>query len=104
MKEYNAITQVTREEAIDIAKSKIWKKWTDEEIVKFQLFQDRLCVDFSTFHKAMEKVLNRPIFSHEFADQDRLIDEYLGKREKPTMEEIINMFPKDKTILLVKAT
>jgi len=38
----------------------------DEEIVKFQLFQDCLAIPFDRFHAAIEKVLKRPVYTHEF--------------------------------------
>lgn len=92
--------QLTTEQAIELAKSGIWKEWTDEQIVRFQLFQTKLCMDFSRFHEAMGKVLDRPVFTHEFADQESLIKEYLGTKPPPTFEEIIDMIPKDKLIML----
>jgi len=96
----NGIKQLTREQAIAFAKSGEWKDWTDEEVVKFQLYQKKLCLDFSRFHKAMEGVLGRPVFTHEFAEYDRLVDEYEGERTAPTMNDIINMLPADKLVLI----
>ena len=94
------IQQLTEEQAIAIHESKMWEKWSNEEIVRFQLFQERLCVPFGRFHEAVEKVLDRPVWTHEFAFKQRLIDEYLGKRSKPTLEEIINLIPVDKRIII----
>jgi len=91
--------QFTREQAIEIAKSGIWKEWSDEQVVKCQLYQKRLCMDFSRFHEAMEKVLGRPIFTHEFACVD-LIREYEGKKEAPTFKEIMSLIPKEKLMLI----
>jgi hypothetical protein len=85
--------QLTKEQAIKFFESGVWKTWTDEEIVKFQLFQTRLCMDFSRFHEAMEKILNRPIFSHEFAYADVLKKEYLNSKEAPTFGEILELLP-----------
>ncbi len=92
--------QLTEHQAIELAKSGIWKTWTDEQIVRFQLFQERLSMDFSTFQKAMEQVLKRPVFTHEFAFVDELRREYLGTQNAPTLKEIINLIPKDKRILI----
>ncbi len=80
--------QVTEEEAIKLADSDKWKGWTDEEVVKFQLYQDRLCMDFRRFHEAVENVLDRSVFTHEFANVDKLREEYEGKRGKPSFGEI----------------
>lgn len=93
--------QLNKEQAIRFANSGIWKRWTDEQIVRFQLFQERLCMDFSRFHEAMENVLDRPIYTHEFGlNHDGLIEEYLGTRPKPTLEEIINLIPEEKRIII----
>ena len=55
--------QLTKEQAIAIFNGGEWKDWSDEEIVKFQLYQDRLCVPFDKFHEAMESVLGRPVWT-----------------------------------------
>ena len=94
--------QITRKQAIEIYKSKVWKEWSDEEIVKFQLYQDKLAIPFEKVHAAIEKVLHRPVFSHEFAYMERLREEYEGNRKAPTFQEIINLIPKDKQIIFVQ--
>ena len=92
--------QLTQAEAIAIEKSGAWKEWTDEEIVKFQLFQKRLCVPFARFHQAIEKVLRRPVWTHEFAHADLLIAEYNKERPTPTFDDILGLIPKDKLIIV----
>ena len=93
--------QVTEEEAIKIYESGIWKDWSDEDLVAFQLFQKRLCVPFNVFHRSIEKVLDRPIFTHEFGlNYNRLVAEYLGKNPKPSFEDIINLIPEEKRIVI----
>ena len=84
MQESKKLGQLTREQAIELAESGIWKEWTDEEIVKLQLYQDCLCMDFSRFHEAVESVLGRSVRTHEFAFADGLREEYEGKRGKPS--------------------
>lgn len=93
--------QLTREQAIEIAESGVWKDWSDEEVVKLQLYQDKLCMDFGRFHEATEKVLGRGVWTHEFAWPKFLREEYEGFRPKPTIEEIFNMLPKGKSFVLV---
>ena len=92
--------QVTKEQAILIHDSKEWEDWTYEEIAKFQLFQDRLCIPFGRFHQAVEVVLKRSVWTHEFASVDRLRDEYLTLAPPPTLEEIIDLIPKEKLIVI----
>lgn len=52
--------EFAEQEAIDFYASNEWKNWTLPEIALFQLHQRRLCVHFSTFHKAIEVLLDRP--------------------------------------------
>ena len=92
--------QLTEKQAIKLAESKELENWTDEQIVRFQLFQDRLCLDFGRFQLAMEKVLKRPIWTHEFGFRESLIKEYLGAKEPPTFEEIMDLIPEEKRIII----
>jgi len=94
--------QLTEKEAIKFAESKAWKDLSDKELVGFQLFQKKLCMPFSIFHEAIEKVLARPVYTHEFGlNYDGLVAEYLGKAPKPNLEDIINLIPKEKRIIFV---
>lgn len=92
--------QLTEKQAIAIAKGGEWKDWTDDEVVRFQLYQDRLCIDFDRYHKAIGNVLGRPVYTHEFINRTALQEEYEGKRPAPTFEEIINMIPAEKRIVI----
>lgn len=92
--------QLTKEQAVSLFESGIWKTWSDKEIVRFQLFQSKLCMPFSRFHEAIGKVLKRSVYTHEFANQEALKAEFLGKKEAPTFDEIIEMIPKEKRIVL----
>lgn len=100
MSEKWAKVQLTQEQAIELAKSNVWKNWTSEQVVRFQLFQKKLCMDFSHFHKCTEDVLGRSVFTHEFADRDSIVLEYLGEKEAPSLDEIINMIPSEKRLLI----
>lgn len=75
---------MTKTEAIKIAESGWWKGKTVKEIVDFQLYENRLCMPFGDFHEAVEKVLGRPVWTHEFADPTGLRAEYEGKRPPET--------------------
>ena len=93
--------QLTEEQAIKFYKSKIWDEWDDEKIVRFQLFQKKLCVEFSRFHQALESVLKRPVFTHELGlSFDKIVLEYLGERQPPTLDEIIELIPEEKRMLI----
>ena len=102
MDKIGTLKQLTKEEAIMFFESTIWKSWNYEEIVKFQLFQKLLCIPFDKFHEAIEKVLNRPVYTHEFGlSYEKLIEEYLGIRDKPSLKEILELIPKDKKIIFI---
>jgi hypothetical protein len=92
--------QITKDEAIAWYSSGIWEKWTAQEIVKAQLFQKRLFMPFDKFHEAVEKVLGRGVFTHEFAYVEALQHEYLGEKPPPTFEEIINLIPEEKRVII----
>jgi len=94
--------QLSKEEAIAFAESGVWKDWPNEMIAGFQLFQDKLCMSFSRFHEALEKTLGRPVFTHEIGlDHEGLVAEFLGKRSQPTFQQIIDLIPKDKQVLIL---
>jgi len=92
--------QMTKEQAIRFYESRAWDGMTNQQIVELQLFQDRLCIPFFVFHEATERVLCRPVYTHEFADKQALIDEYLGNRPAPTFDEIIAAIPEEKRALI----
>jgi hypothetical protein len=92
---------LTKEQAIKLYESEWWKDASDYDIVKFQLFEDLLCVPFGEFHRAIEKVLGRPVWTHEFAFIDGLRNEFLKDKPAPTFEEIVNLIPEEKRILVV---
>lgn len=96
--------QLSKDQALAIAESGVWKNWNSEDVVRFQLFQKRLCMDFSRFHEAVNAVFGRPVFTHEFASSniDNIINEYLDKTQAPTFDEIINLIPAEKRIIIMK--
>lgn len=74
---------------------------TSRQIAEFQMEQDYLCMPFDVFHKAITEALGRPVYTHEFGlNRDGLRKELHGKKEPPTLEEIINLIPEDKRILI----
>ena len=71
---------MTKDEAVKLYDSDFWKDMSEKEIVAFQLFEDRLCMPFSVFHLAVEHCLARPVFTHEFANDERLKNEFRSKK------------------------
>lgn len=72
----NKQVSIGKTKAIELGKLEWWKDKSPLEIVKVQLFTEELCCDFGIYHDAMEKVLGRAIFSHEFIDPEKLIKEF----------------------------
>lgn len=95
------LNSIGKDAAIALAKTEWWKTKTPEEIVQFQLFTQELAMDFGDFHGAVEKVLGRPVFTHEFADFASLQRELLGEKPAPTFEDIMNMIPEEKRMLII---
>lgn len=96
--------QVTQEEAIVIGEKGLYKDWTDEQLVNFQIRQNCLCVPFNVFHGAISRVLNRDVYTHEFMSSniENLIGEIERKTGAPNLDDIINLIPADKLIQLIK--
>ena len=92
--------QFTKEEAIKLFKTKFWEEMEYEQIARFQLYQNRLCIPFDVFHEAIEKTLGRPVFTHEFGSNGSIKAELEGRKPAPTFEDIVNLIPKDKRIII----
>jgi len=72
---------MTLDEALAKVDTRWWETASDREIVDFQLNEERLCMPFGEFQRAMESVLGRGVWTHEFANPQALRDEIDGKRE-----------------------
>ena len=87
--------------AIELYDTGWCKTKTSYEIVRFQLFTKELSVPFDVFQGALEKCLGRPVWTHEFGlNYDGLVKEFLGECKAPSMEEIINLIPEEKRLII----
>ena len=92
---------MTKENAIALAESKFWEGMTHREIAEFQMCEEKLCMPFSVFHEAVEKTLGRPVYTHEFGlNYQGLKDELFNGKQAPTLEEIINLIPEEKRLIV----
>jgi hypothetical protein len=92
---------IGREKAIVLCNSNWWEGKSARELATFQLFTDELSMPFGVFHEAVEKSLGRPVWTHEFAlNFDGIAAELLGEKAAPSMEDIINLIPEHKRILV----
>lgn len=95
--------EIAKDRAIAMASTGWWEGVPDIDVVRFQLFQRCLCMDFSDFYGAVERVLGRPVYTHEFAKPELLRDEFLGGRERPTFQEILDQIPEEKRAVIMNA-
>lgn len=94
--------EITKEQAIQLAGSNFWESMSPREIAVFQMNTKCLCMPFTVFHEALEKALERPVWTHELGvNADGIRKELNGEVSAPTMEEIINMIPAEKRMIVV---
>jgi hypothetical protein len=53
---------MTKEEALAFANSKIWQNWTDEQVLRKQLYEEFICVDWRRFSDAMDYMFDGNIW------------------------------------------
>lgn len=93
--------QLTKEQAIEFYDNKSWQQMGPNRRARFQIQQDRLCMPFDVFQAAVEETLGRPVFTHEFGlNRDGITAELLSDGESPTFEQIIDLLPKEKTLVV----
>lgn len=91
-----------KERAIDLANSNWWAGKPPREIAMFQFFTDELCMPFGEFHKALEETLGRPVWTHELGlNWVGLAKELIGENKSPTMQEIMDLLPREKRIMVI---
>jgi len=93
--------QFTKDQAIAFAKDGLWKELSYRQRATFQTEQNLLCMPFDIYHEAMEKTLGRSVFTNELGlNRDGLRAELNGDVEAPTLEEILNMIPEEKRVII----
>ena len=98
----DTMSEFTSEDAIEFAEREGWKDMTFEQRAKFQMSHGLYCMPFSVFHEAVEKTLGRPVYTHEFAlNWHGIKSELFDGAEPPSMTEILEMLPEDKTTVVV---
>lgn len=93
--------QLTREQAIAFHDSGAWRKMDAMARALFQTEQDKLCMPFDEYHKAMQEALERPVWTHEFGlNREGLLAELKGKVPPAKFEDIVALLPPSKTVLV----
>ena len=80
--------QLSKEEAIEFYESGTWKNMPDYEKVKLQLYQERLCMPFDVFHAAVEAALGHSVFTHEFAEIDKIRAEFERVQKSDKIKQV----------------
>jgi hypothetical protein len=92
---------IGRETAIKLAESDWWKNMEPRAAFLFQMNTAELCMPFGEFHRIAELALGRSVWSHEFAFPKSLMAQFNGESAPPTVEEILNLIPEEKRIVLI---
>ncbi len=96
------VTQLTQEEAVNAYETEAWRNWTPEVRASFQLYQERLCMPMSVIRESLSQALGRPVSLFEMAYSTELKAELEGRKGTPTLEEIVNLLPKEKTVVVIQ--
>lgn len=92
---------IGRDTAIALAATKWWEGKSATEIATFCMEVKELCCPFGVFHEALEKALGRSVWTHEFGlNYDGLLAELRGDKTAPTFQEIVELIPAEKRILI----
>lgn len=71
------------------------------EIVYLAIGPDRKSLPIRVLMDALRSVLGRPVFTHEMAFPDLLLQEMSGTRETPTFDEVVDLIPAEKRFVIV---
>lgn len=93
-------SQLTKQQAVELSRSNWWDVTGLAKAGFLQLNQPLLCMPFNKFHEAVSFLLGRSVYTHEFANSKNLIAEALGSKQSPSLQEIIDLLPPDKLIIL----
>lgn len=95
--------KMTRNQAIKFSKAwekKGWDKFDKKTLARFQLNERYLAVPWSLFHESVELLLGRPVWTHEFANCQSLINE-LQPGKKISLCDVFDKLPKDKPKIII---
>lgn len=78
------------DESVELYNSGWWKQITMQRAAFLQLHQEKICMPWEVFHDYLEILLERPIFTHKFADFDKLKKESYTRGSKyPGLADLI---------------
>ena len=81
-----------RRRNVEEAKAKYREAWWEsdnpETLFLGQIQEEVLILGFNELRSATKKVLGRPVYTHEFAEPEELLDEFYKERSKATLEDV----------------
>lgn len=73
---------------------------SEERAVELESWMGVLEIPFDMLHKRIEELLGRPVWTHELARPEALLEEIRSSRPA-TMDEIIEKIPEDKRVVVL---
>lgn len=93
--------ELTRQQATQLSLSKFWEQMDARSVVAFQLTTERCCIPFEIFKGILNRAFGRQVLTHELTDPEKLLAELLGKQPAPTLQELVNAFPREVRYIFV---
>lgn len=94
--------QLTKQQAIYLADSEAWRDMSERAIAEFQMIQEKLCMPFEVFHKALESTLGRPVFTHELGlNRVGIMAELFNGADPPSLADVLAMIPESKRLIVI---
>lgn len=72
----------------------------DERAAEFKWWGNILTIPFSDLHQRIEELVGRPVFTHELASPESLIEEARTQRHI-SMADVLDKIPRDKQVIVV---
>lgn len=92
---------IGEEAAIALYDTQWWIGKTPREIAERQMATAELCCPFGVFHEALEAAIGRPVWTHELAlNFEGIARELFNGAPAPTMQEIVELIPAEKRIVV----
>jgi len=93
---------MSRDDAIALGKSGVWRQWSFRQRALFQLRCERLCMPFDVYHEAISKAIGRDVYNIELGmNREGLYAELMGQGEAPTFDDILAMIPDGVDVVIV---
>ena len=97
---FSTHTSLTRKQATALYDSSFWESLACVERARFQLSEERLCMPFDVFVDAVQRSLGRTVTVGEFLNTKALLSEITGEHEPLEIDELLELVPEDKRVLL----